>query len=104
MGATWLTKGGIFNSWEEKLWMKKLVYYLYINKKLHGVDLHGNFYSKATQMANHSPNPNLWMVTARPRQPLKGVGQCFSSFFISSPTFDSRFIVLPPKPEKANTR
>jgi len=28
---------------------------------------------RATQMADRGPNPDLWMVTAGPRQPLKGV-------------------------------
>jgi len=29
--------------------------------------------TRATQMADCGPNPDLWMVTAGPRQPLKGV-------------------------------
>jgi len=30
-------------------------------------------YTKATQMATRCPNPELWMATGGPRQPLKGV-------------------------------
>ena len=30
-------------------------------------------YTRATQMANRGPNPDLRMATAGPRQPLKGV-------------------------------
>jgi len=58
MGDTWLTRGGIFNSWEEicsreDLWRKccrwknlKLCY-LFIQrvKKMHEVGLDGNFFS-----------------------------------------------------------
>ena len=30
-------------------------------------------YTRATQMAVRDQNPDLWMATAGPRQPLKGV-------------------------------
>ena len=30
-------------------------------------------YTRATQMADRDQNPDLWMATAGPRQPLKGV-------------------------------
>ena len=30
-------------------------------------------YTRATQMADRGPNPDLWMAMAGPRQPLKGV-------------------------------
>jgi len=30
-------------------------------------------YNSATQMADRGPNPDLWMVTGGPRQPLKGL-------------------------------
>jgi len=30
-------------------------------------------YTTATQMADRGPNPDLWVATAGPRQPLKGV-------------------------------
>jgi len=30
-------------------------------------------YTRATKMADRGPNPDLWMATAGPRQPLKGV-------------------------------
>jgi len=38
-------------------------------------------YSRATQMTDRGPNPHLWMLTAKPRQPLKGLfyTQKFSS-------------------------
>jgi len=30
-------------------------------------------YARATQMSDRGPNPDLWMVTAGPLQPLKSV-------------------------------
>jgi len=30
-------------------------------------------YTRATEMADRGPNPDLWMATAGPHQPLKGV-------------------------------
>jgi len=54
-------------------------------------------YARATQMADHNLNPDLWMLTAGPRQPLKGL--LYAQKFLSQ---NFAFLALLPKQLLAN--